>query len=77
CASLIKGKTTAIWLTSGLFNEYLDALQPLFGQLRYLIIGGDILDPRKIQRVLSADTKPERLINGYGPTETTTFAATY
>ncbi|PHM37253.1 Amino acid adenylation [Xenorhabdus mauleonii] len=77
CESLIKGKTTTIWLTSGLFNEYLDALQPLFGQLRYLITGGDILDPRKIQRVLSANAKPAHLINGYGPTETTTFATTY
>ncbi|MDX7989230.1 amino acid adenylation domain-containing protein, partial [Xenorhabdus sp. 12] len=75
--SLLQGQVTALWLTVGLFNEYLDTLRPLFGQLRYLLVGGDVLDPRKIQQVLSADTKPQHLINGYGPTETTTFAATY
>ncbi|MBD2798127.1 amino acid adenylation domain-containing protein, partial [Xenorhabdus sp. 18] len=77
CASLIRGGVTALWLTAGLFNQYLDALKPLFGQLRYLLIGGDVLDPRKIQQVQQADSPPIHLINGYGPTETTTFAATY
>ncbi|MBD2798125.1 amino acid adenylation domain-containing protein, partial [Xenorhabdus sp. 18] len=77
CASLIRGNVTALWLTAGLFNQYLDALKPLFGQLRYLLIGGDVLDPRKIQQVQQADSPPIHLINGYGPTETTTFAATY
>ncbi|CAM3407795.1 non-ribosomal peptide synthetase [Xenorhabdus nematophila] len=75
--SLIKGKVTALWLTAGLFNEYLDTLKPLLGQLRYLLIGGDVLDPNKIQQVQSAVLKPTYLLNGYGPTETTTFAATY
>ncbi|KMJ45031.1 hypothetical protein AB204_11225 [Xenorhabdus khoisanae] len=77
CDSLIKGQVTALWLTAGLFNEYLDMLTPLFGQLRYLLVGGDVLDPKKIQRVQLAESQPAHLINGYGPTETTTFAATY
>ncbi|MBC8953403.1 non-ribosomal peptide synthetase [Xenorhabdus sp. PB62.4] len=77
CDSLIKGQVTALWLTAGLFNEYLDALKPLFGQLRYLLVGGDVLDPKKIQHVQMAESQPACLINGYGPTETTTFAATY
>ncbi|WXG19664.1 non-ribosomal peptide synthase/polyketide synthase [Xenorhabdus griffiniae] len=77
CDALIKERVTALWLTVGLFNEYLDSLKPLFGQLRYLLIGGDVLDPRKIQQVQSAESQPVHLINGYGPTETTTFATTY
>ncbi|PHM36581.1 non-ribosomal peptide synthetase [Xenorhabdus innexi] len=77
CDSLIKERVTALWLTAGLFNEYLDILKPLFGQLRYLIVGGDVLDPQKIREVKLADSQPAALINGYGPTETTTFAATY
>ncbi|MDE1480364.1 amino acid adenylation domain-containing protein, partial [Xenorhabdus bovienii] len=77
CDSLIKGQVTALWLTAGLFNEYLSDLAPLFGQLRYLLIGGDVLDPRKIQRAQLAESQPAHLINGYGPTETTTFATTY
>ncbi|MBD2798513.1 AMP-binding protein, partial [Xenorhabdus sp. 18] len=77
CQTLINGQVTALWLTAGLFNEYLEALTPLFGQLRYLLVGGDVLDPRKIQQVQRAEFQPAHLINGYGPTETTTFAATY
>ncbi|WP_442316500.1 non-ribosomal peptide synthase/polyketide synthase [Xenorhabdus aichiensis] len=77
CDSLVKGQVTALWLTAGLFNEYLSDLKPLFGQLRYLLIGGDVLDPRKIRRAQLAGSQPTHLINGYGPTETTTFAATY
>ncbi|CAM3753701.1 Amino acid adenylation [Xenorhabdus thuongxuanensis] len=77
CNALIKGGVTALWLTVGLFNEYLDSLKPLFGQLRYLLTGGDVLDPRKIQQVQLAAPQPVHLINGYGPTETTTFTTTY
>ncbi|WP_426578546.1 amino acid adenylation domain-containing protein [Xenorhabdus stockiae] len=75
--ALRKGKVTALWLTVGLFNEYLDTLQPVFGQLRYLLVGGDVLNPQKIKQVLSADHQPVHLLNGYGPTESTTFATTY
>ncbi|WP_053067905.1 non-ribosomal peptide synthetase, partial [Xenorhabdus khoisanae] len=75
--ALFKGKVTALWLTVGLFNEYLDTLQPVFGQLRYLLVGGDVLNPQKIKQVLSADHPPAHLLNGYGPTESTTFATTY
>ncbi|WP_415843370.1 amino acid adenylation domain-containing protein, partial [Xenorhabdus thuongxuanensis] len=77
CEALIRGGVTALWLTVGLFNEYLDSLKPLLGQLRYLLIGGDVLDPNKVQQVQLAASQPAHLINGYGPTETTTFATTY
>ena len=66
----------AIWLTVGLFNQYADILAETLRQFRYLLVGGDALDPRVIARVLR-DNPPQRLINGYGPTETTVFATTY
>ncbi|MES1260290.1 MAG: amino acid adenylation domain-containing protein, partial [Acidobacteriota bacterium] len=64
-----------LWLTVGLFNQYADILGRDFSNLRYLIVGGDVLDPRVIAKVLH-DKPPKHLINGYGPTETTTFATT-
>ena len=67
---------TALWLTVGLFNQYADTLSAVFSQLRYLLVGGDSLDPRIISRVVRSNP-PQHLLNGYGPTETTTFAATY
>jgi amino acid adenylation domain len=65
-----------LWLTVGLFNQYADALSEEFAGLRYLIVGGDALDPRVIARVVRGDS-PQHLLNGYGPTETITFAATH
>ena len=44
--------------------------------LRYLIVGGDALDARTIAQVLR-NSPPQHLLNGYGPTETTTFAVTH
>ncbi len=63
---------TTLWLTAGLFHamveERLEDLRPL----RQLVAGGDVLSPWHIRQVL--DKLPAlRLINGYGPTENTTF----
>ncbi len=66
---------SVLWLTAGLFHQYADALAQPFARLRILITGGDVVDPRVAARVLER-SPPQRLLNGYGPTETTTFAAT-
>ena len=63
-------------LTAGLFHQYADALMEEFGALRYLIVGGDVLDPQVVSRVLRGDC-PEHLLNVYGPTEATTLVTTY
>jgi amino acid adenylation domain-containing protein len=75
--ALVDGNATALWLTAGLFNEYVNALGLAFAGLKYLLIGGDVLDPRSVARVLNGAQPPRHLINGYGPTETTTFATTF
>ena len=74
--ALKKHAVNVLWLTVGLFNQYADALAEEFSTLRYLIVGGDALDPRVIARVLQGK-HPQHLLNGYGPTETTTFATTH
>jgi amino acid adenylation domain-containing protein len=65
-----------LWLTVGLFNQYVVRSAVDFRRLRYLLVGGDKLDPRSIAKVLR-HAPPQHLLNGYGPTETTTFATTY
>ncbi len=67
---------SVLWLTAGLFHQYSDVLGEAFGRLRYLLAGGDVLDPRIVGRVLRR-SPPQHLLNGYGPTETTTFALTH
>jgi amino acid adenylation domain-containing protein len=66
---------TVLWMSVGLFNQYIDVLGDVFGSLRYLIVGGDRLEPGAIRRVLR-DNPPRHLLNGYGPTECTTFSTT-
>ena len=76
-AGLLQEQSVSVlWMTAGLFHQYADALMPVFRQLRYLIVGGDVLDPLVIGRVLKHG-KPQHLLNGYGPTEATTFSTTF
>ncbi|WP_029573309.1 non-ribosomal peptide synthetase, partial [Pseudomonas syringae] len=73
---LLEQSVTVLWMTAGLFHQYASGLGEAFSRLRYLIVGGDVLDPAIIGRVL-ANSPPQHLLNGYGPTEATTFSATY
>ncbi|MBB5887122.1 amino acid adenylation domain-containing protein, partial [Xanthomonas sp. F1] len=74
---LVEGKASALWMTAGLFNEYVNVLGLAFAGLKYLLVGGDVLDPRSVARVLNGALPPRHLLNGYGPTEATTFATTF
>ena len=64
---------TSLWLPTGLFNLMVDQHPEALLPLRQLITGGDAGSVTHFRKVL--ETLPDvRLINGYGPTETTTFA---
>jgi amino acid adenylation domain-containing protein len=67
---------TAMFLTATLFNQVVDEAPGAFGGLRTLLVGGEALDPDHVRAALAA-APPERLLNGYGPTESTTFACTH
>ncbi|MDD1013908.1 amino acid adenylation domain-containing protein [Pseudomonas sp. TNT2022 ID1025] len=75
-AALIEHRVSVLWLTAGLFHQFADALLPALRNLRYLLVGGDVLDPAVIERVLRGGA-PAHLLNGYGPTEATTFSTTH
>ncbi|MFA0963322.1 amino acid adenylation domain-containing protein [Roseivirga sp. BDSF3-8] len=67
-----KGITT-MWMTSAWFNQVLDTDITLFQNLQHLLAGGDKLSPSHIARL--RNQYPDlNIINGYGPTENTTFS---
>ncbi|SCC91284.1 Amino acid adenylation domain protein [Thiomonas sp. X19] len=64
------------WLTAALFNAVVDDDPKHLRGLAQLLTGGEALSVRHVRRALQA--LPEvRLINGYGPTECTTFSTTF
>ncbi|MCF3650807.1 amino acid adenylation domain-containing protein [Synoicihabitans lomoniglobus] len=63
---------TTLWLTSSLCNQLADADLSLFGGLRTLLVGGEKLSAPHINRIRAAHPQLT-VINGYGPTENTTF----
>ncbi len=63
---------TTLWLTAGLFDQMVDDHMDDLRGVRQLLAGGDVLSPGRVRRVLRE--LPEcRMVNGYGPTEGTTF----
>src|ERR1051325_2969978 len=63
---------TTMWLTAALFHFITAEHLPQLAPLRQLLAGGDVLSVRHVRKVL--DSLPHlQLVNGYGPTENTTF----
>lgn len=66
-------KVTVMWLTAGLFHLMVDHQPDALADLRCLLAGGDVLLPNYTARAARL-LKRGRVINGYGPTENTTFS---
>ncbi|MBO1419572.1 non-ribosomal peptide synthetase, partial [Streptomyces sp. FH025] len=67
---------TALWLTAGLFRLLAQDAPDCFAGLRTLWTGGDVVPAAAVRRVLAA-CPGLTVVDGYGPTETTTFATAH
>ena len=67
---------TTLWLTAGLFHQIVATHVHALAGVRQLLAGGDVLQPAAVRKVLD-DVPGCRVINGYGPTENTTFSSCY
>ncbi|MFK0310310.1 amino acid adenylation domain-containing protein [Pseudomonas sp. NPDC090233] len=75
-AALVEQDISVLFLTTALFNQYVQLLPEALAGLRLLISGGERAEPAAFRTLLER-APALRLINGYGPTETTTFAVTF
>ncbi|MGN7996499.1 non-ribosomal peptide synthase/polyketide synthase [Chitinophaga sp. 22308] len=69
-------KVTKMWFTASWFNQLVDDDIQLFEGLSTVMVGGEKLSEEHIRRFRAAWPQTT-VINGYGPTENTTFSLTY
>ncbi|HMQ76697.1 MAG TPA: amino acid adenylation domain-containing protein [Flavobacteriales bacterium] len=76
CDSITAHKVTSVWFTVGLFNMLVDEQLDRLRGLKHILTGGDVLSVPHVRKALKA-LGPNVLINGYGPTENTTFTCCF
>jgi amino acid adenylation domain-containing protein len=73
---LARHEVTTLWLTAGLFHSMVEGNLAGLRPVSQLLAGGDALSPAHVKKAL-AGLPGLTLINGYGPTEGTTFTSCY
>ncbi len=73
---IIKHQVTTIWLTATLFNTLIATDSKCLKNVKEILTGGEALSPPHVKKALR-DLPGTKIINGYGPTENTTFTTCY
>ena len=69
---VVRQQITTLWLTAGLFHVMVEEQLASLRGVRQLVAGGDVISPSHVRRILQAHPGLT-LIDGYGPTENSTF----
>ena len=69
-------RVSVLWLTAALFQQVVDEDVMALAGVRQLLAGGDVVSVPHVRRVIEALSGCV-VINGYGPTEATTFSTTF
>jgi len=67
---------TKMWFTSSWFNQLVETDITVFEKLKTVLVGGEKLSEQHIRRIRQKYPSID-MINGYGPTENTTFSLTH
>ncbi|WP_164021073.1 amino acid adenylation domain-containing protein [Pyxidicoccus trucidator] len=68
---------TTLWLTAALFEQLVLHQGEALARVRQVLAGGDVLPALRVRQHLERIPEGAVLVNGYGPTENTTFSATH
>ncbi|WP_366934966.1 non-ribosomal peptide synthase/polyketide synthase [Pyxidicoccus fallax] len=68
---------TTLWLTAALFEQVVLHQGEALAHVRQVLAGGDVLPAARVRQHLERLGDGAVLVNGYGPTENTTFSATH
>ncbi|MGE1177817.1 amino acid adenylation domain-containing protein, partial [Pseudomonas bananamidigenes] len=74
--ALASSGVTILFVTTALFNQYVQLIPEALKGLRMVLCGGERADPAAFRRLL-AEAPDLRIVHCYGPTETTTYATTF
>lgn len=78
---LIDKRVSSMFITVTLFNLFVSEDPNFFASVRNCLVGGEALDTNKVKQVLECyrqnGNSHGRIMNGYGPTENTTFTCSY
>ena len=69
-------QVNTLWLTAALFNSVIDQKPEALSEVRQVLIGGEALSLPHVKKALALLPNTQ-IINGYGPTESTTFTCCY
>lgn len=75
-ALLEQHQVSVMWVTRALFDNLWKRDNHLFDRLHYLLVGGEALTAEIMQQLVRQSPRPRHVLNGYGPTECTTFTTT-
>jgi amino acid adenylation domain-containing protein/non-ribosomal peptide synthase protein (TIGR01720 family) len=73
---IVSNGVSKMWFTSSWFNQLVETDITVFKTLDTILVGGEKLSEKHIKQL--CETYPDiNIVNGYGPTENTTFSLTY
>ncbi|NPD24476.1 non-ribosomal peptide synthetase, partial [Corallococcus exiguus] len=76
-ALLRKERISTLWLTAALYEQMALHQVDALAEVSQVLAGGDVLPSQRVREHLKHLPEGAVLVNGYGPTENTTFSATH
>jgi len=75
-AVMVRERVSTLWMTSGLLDVFVAALDRPLPDLRWLVAGGDTVPPKAVAALYRGNPGLV-VVNGYGPTENSVLTTSY